>query len=260
MIVIFSICENIDVSLREAVRELGNETSVEESPVGPVVRPAQDTETVVMYLHGDPDGPDGLLERAAELAVLTNATVVCPRYRATFPGALIDAHSAYRYCQAAGPVAVAGEGLGAALAAAMTVQLRDSEATAPRCTVLVSALLDLTLESRSLLFTASADPAFDLDELRARVIAYSRNTPRTDARLSPLYANLHGLPPIQLLAAGTDPLLDDSLAFATRAARSGATVDLQVWSERAGFRAEALTSMATFINTRSRTGRETHAA
>ncbi|WP_206077898.1 alpha/beta hydrolase [Prauserella endophytica] len=226
---------------------MGDDVSVEESPVGPVIRPAEDTELVILYLHGNQDGPEPALDLARRLALLTGATVVCPRYRSAFPAALIDAHSGYSYCQAAGPVVVLGEGIGAALATAMLVQLRDSEATSPRCAVLLSALLDLTLETKSLLFNASTDPAFDIIALRQRVTAYARNTPLTDSRLSPLYANLHGLPPIQLLAAGTDPLLDDSLAFATRAARSRVTVDLQVWPENTSFRAEAVQAMADFI-------------
>src|SRR5438093_13562086 len=138
---------------------MASDLSVEESAVGPVLRPTKETELVVLYLHGEPDGPDAIPAAAGRLALLTGATVVCPRYRTAFPGALIDAHSGYSYCQAAGPVVVLGEGLGAALATAMLVQLRDSEATPPRCAVLLSGLLDLTLDTKSLLFNASTDPA-----------------------------------------------------------------------------------------------------
>lgn len=203
---------------------------------------------VILYLHGEQDGPEPVLDLAGRLALLTRATVVCPRYRPAFPAALIDAHSAYSYCQAAGPVMVLGEGLGAALATAMLAQLRDSEATPPRCAVLLSALLDLTLETKSLLFNASTDPTFDISELRRRVTDYARGTSLTDSRLSPLYANLHGLPPMKVLAAGTDPLLDDSLAFATRAARSLVPIDLRVWPDTDSFRTEAMAAVAGFVS------------
>lgn len=237
-----------------------NEVRVEESPVGPVVRTSKDTDLVVLYLHGEQDGPEEALDKAGRLALLTGADVVCPRYRVAFPAALIDAHSGYSYCQATGPVVVVGEGLGAALATAMLVQLRDSGATPPRCAVLLSALLDLTLETKSLLFNATADPTFDLSALRKRVADYARGTPRTDPRLSPLYANLHGLPSTQILVAGTDPLLDDSLAFTTRAARSGIPVDLRVWPDTAGFRAEAITAMAVFVSAKNAAARASSAA
>jgi acetyl esterase/lipase len=223
---------------------------VEESPVGPVVRPPDAVKTVVLYLHGDPrlsTDPESALDVAGRLALRTGAAVVCARYRSTFPAALEDAHAAYDYCQTSGPVVVAGECVGAGLAAALLVQLRDMGAAPPRCAVLVSALLDLTLQAPSLLLNAGADPAFDVDGFRQRVARYAEGTARTDPFLSPLYANLHGLPPVQLLAAGTDPLVDDSLAFAARAARSGVTVDLRVRADAVGLRTEVVTAMSAFI-------------
>ncbi|MEU6642860.1 alpha/beta hydrolase [Saccharomonospora sp. NPDC046836] len=226
---------------------MAGEISVEESHVGPVVRPADDSGMVILYLHDEAGNPQQALGTAERLTVLTGATTVCPRYRPGFPAALIDAHSGYSHGQAAGPVVVIGEGIGAALATAMMMQLRDSEATPPRGAVLLSALLDLSLETKSLLFNASTDPRFDITALRRRIADYARGVPLTDARLSPLYANLHGLPAVQLLVAGTDPLLDDSLAFATRAARSRVAVDLHVWPETDSFRDEAITAMAAFV-------------
>jgi acetyl esterase/lipase len=84
-------------------------------------------------------------------------------------------------------------------------------------------------------------------ELRRRVARYAAGTAPTDPLLSPLRANLHGLPPVQLLAAGNDVLVDDSLAFAARAARSGVTVDLRVRPDAASLHAEIATTMAEFI-------------
>ena len=131
---------------------------------------------------------------------------------------------------------VAGERLGAGLAAALLARLRDTGAALPRCAVLVSAVLDLTMQAPSLLLNAAADPAFRVTELRRRVLRHAAGTALTDPRLSPLHANLHGLPPVQLLVAGNDLLLDDSLAFAARAARSGVTVDLRVRPDAASLR------------------------
>ncbi|MGC7101452.1 alpha/beta hydrolase [Amycolatopsis lurida] len=226
---------------------MDSEISVEETHVGPVVHPVRDDGIVILYVHGELDGPWRALATARQLASLTNATVVCPRYRPGFPGSLIDAHSAYSYARAAGPVVVIGEGLGAALATTMMVQLRDSEATSPSGAVLLSPLLDLSLDAKSVQFNASTDPEFDLGALRRRITDYARGTSLTDARLSPLYANLHGLPPVQLLTTGTDPLLDDALAFATRAARSRVTVDLHVWPETENFQIAVIEAMARFV-------------
>lgn len=228
---------------------MANEVHVEASPVGPVVAPADRGEMVVLYLAAEPEaaGPDPELGTARRLALLTGASVVCARWRPTFPAALQDVVRAYRYCLRTGPVVVTGERLAGALAGALLVRLRDSGATLPRCAALLSPVLDLTLQARSLLFNAGAEPGFDIAALRRRVADYAAGTPRTDPLLSPAHANLHGLPPLQLLAAGSDPLLDDSLALATRAARSGVAVDLRVWPDATARDAAAMVVLADFI-------------
>ena len=223
---------------------------VESSPVGPIVRPPDPSDLVILYLHGDrhlSGTPESALDLAEQLALRTGAVVVCPRYRSSFPGALDDVHAVYDSCRARGPVALAGERLGGGLVASLLVRLRDMGAAAPQCAVLGSALLDLTLDAPSLLFNAAAEPSFDLDELRLRATLYAAGTEPTNPLLSPLHANLHGLPPVQLLVAGTDPLLDDSLGFAARAARSGVTVDLRVREDAERLRPEAVAAMAGFI-------------
>jgi len=234
---------------------------VESSPIGPVVRPPEPTELVILYLHGDrhlSGSPEAAIDLAERLALRTGAVVVCPRYRTSFPAALDDVHAVYSSCQARGPVAVAGERLGAGLAASLLVRLRDMGAAAPQCAVLGSALLDLSLDAPSLLLNAAADPAFDVDELRMRAALYAAGTDPTNPLLSPLHANLHGLPPIQLLVAGTDPLLDDSLGFAARAARSGVTVDLRVREDAESLRPETVTAMADFIQAWARAEQPSH--
>jgi acetyl esterase/lipase len=170
------------------------EVRVEASPVGPVVRPPDPCELVLLYLHGDrylSGAPESALGLAGRLALRTGVAVVCARYRSAFPAALEDVEAGYRYSQAAGPVVVAGERLGAGLAAALLVRLRDAGAARPRGAILVSGLLDL--------------------------------------------------------AAGNDVLLDDSLEFAARAARSGVPVDLRVRPDAASLHAETLPAMAAFI-------------
>lgn len=201
---------------------------------------------IILYLRGEPSmaGTPGLLR---ELARSTGAAVVCPRYRPVFPAAIEDVRESYRNSQANGPVVVVGERLAAGLAASLLIQLRDADAAMPRCAVLVSALLDLTLQAPSLVLNGAADRTFRPGEARRRVAHYAAGTSLTDPVLSPLRANLHGLPPVQLLAAGNDLLLDDSLAFAARAARSGVTVDLRVRPDAVALHADLVPAMSAFI-------------
>ena len=228
----------------------GGDVQIQASSMGPVMRPAGTADKVVLYLRGDRPHPTAatVLEPYGRLARRANAMVVFPRYRAEFPAALDDVHAAYEEARESGPVMLAGDRLGGGLAAALLVRLRDTGAAPPACAVLVSALLDLTLEAPSLLLNAAADPTVDLGVLRRRVARHAGSTPRTDPLLSPLHANLHGFPPLRLLTAGTDPLLDDSLSFAARAARSGVTVDLRVLQDAADLRTAFVPAMAEFMD------------
>ncbi|MFC5752429.1 alpha/beta hydrolase fold domain-containing protein [Actinomadura rugatobispora] len=222
----------------------------EATAAGLIVRPPDPAGTVVLYAPGDrylAADPEPVPDTARRLALQTGATVVCARYRQVFPAALDDVEAAYDLGRSLGPVAVAGERLGAGLVTALLLRLRDRGAALPGCGTLVSGLLDLTLGASSLLFNAAGDPAFDLGAVRARVAAYAGGAAKDDPLVSPLFGNLHGLPPIQLLAAGNDPLLDDSLAFAARAARSGVHVDLRVRSDAAALHRDTVPAMAAFV-------------
>lgn len=227
---------------------------VEMGPVGLIVHPPEETGTVLLHLphdrgvslHLDEPPATGLRSArgvAERLAVSTGAVVVCAHYRSAFPAALADAQAAFHLCQDMGPVVLAGDRLGGGLGAALLVHLRDTGAALPRCAVFVSALLDLTMQSRSVWLNDGVDSTFDVTGLRRRVADYADGIPLTDAELNPLYANLHGLPPVGLMVAGTDPLLDDSLAFAARAARDRVMVDLRVTPDLAGVR----TGSAAFV-------------
>lgn len=227
------------------------EVRVAEGPFGPEVRPVSGAvEQTVLYVHGDPrlgGTPHDALPMARELARTTGGAIVCVRYRTTFPGALDDVAAAYAYAREQAPVAVIGKRLGAGLAAGLLLRLRDAGEALPTCAVLVTPLLDLTLDAPSLLLNAAADRTTDVDVLHRRAATYAGPTSRTDPLLSPLHGNLHGLPPLQLQAAGTDVLLDDALGFAARAARSGVTVDLRVHEDVSAQGLAQLTATCDFL-------------
>jgi acetyl esterase/lipase len=224
---------------------------VEEGLFGPETRPeGTAAEQIVLYVHGDPrlaGTPQDALPTARELTRLTGQAVVCARYRPRFPQALEDVYAAWEYCHDRGPVAVAGKRLGGSLAAGLLLRLRDEGAPLPTCAVLTSPVLDFTLDAPSLLLNAVADRTVDAETLPVRAAAYAGSTPRDHPLLSPLHGNLHGLPPVQLHAAGTEMLLDDTLSFATRAAHSGVAVDLRVYEDLSAQGLRQLGAMAVFL-------------
>ncbi|GAB2825197.1 hypothetical protein GCM10022221_24070 [Actinocorallia aurea] len=209
---------------------MASEARVDTTPFGPVVHPDFPSGMVLLRLSA---AEDAGLEAAGRLSALTGATVVCGRFRPVYPAALQDAQAAYQYSRTLGSVVVAGERLAAGLAASLLVRLRDLGAPMPRAAILTSAVLDLTLDAPSIAVKAGADPAYDAAALRAEAKAYAAGASPADPLLSPLFANLHGLPPVQLLVAGTDPFIDDSLAFSAQAARSAVPVELRVLPDSA---------------------------
>ncbi|WP_405168171.1 alpha/beta hydrolase [Nocardia sp. NBC_01499] len=73
-------------------------------------------------------------------------------------------------------------------------------------------------------------------------------TDRTHSEISPLYADLRGLPPTLLIVGDSDILLEDNLAMAARLSAAGNAVDLRVYPEsRHNFTASP-TTMATTAN------------
>jgi monoterpene epsilon-lactone hydrolase len=229
---------------------------VESGRFGTVIRPHEANGMAVLQLSARPDGTVSGVDTASRLAARTGVTVVCCPYRPTFPAALEDARSAYHFAQSLGQVAmVSGELMGAGLAASLLVHLRDSGGALPGCMVLRSALLDLTLDAKSLLFNAGTDPTFNLAEARRFTAVYAAGIPRTDSLLSPLHANLDGLPPVQLLVASSQCVLDDSLGFAARAAHHRIPVDMRVWRDATTLDTEAIGATAEFLVTWGSTAR-----
>ena len=59
--------------------------------------------------------------------------------------------------------------------------------------------------------------------------AYAGTLDRKDPRLSPIYADLSGLPPMLIQAGGNELLLTDSLDLTEKAAADGVQVTLSVY-------------------------------
>jgi acetyl esterase len=182
------------------------------------------------YVAGTLDLYDSLCRR---LAQKTHALVIAVDYRrapdAHFPAALEDVHAAVRYLHSHAAelgvdptrVALAGDGVGAALAVAEAVELgRGGEGLpAPRALALAYPLADARLTSASWERLNRPGYFIALEDVRATLALYLDPAQLTDPRASPvLFADrdLHPLPRTLLLVAELDPALDDGEALAAR--------------------------------------------
>lgn len=181
----------------------------------------------VLFLHGGAycvGSPRTHRALAAWLARDSGLPVVVPDYRLApehpFPAALDDALAVYDALAADGPVLIAGDSAGGGLALALATQVRDSGRTAPAGLALLSPWVDLR--------PAHQPPPVPGEAMLGAAwmqacAAHYAGTATDDPRVSPLLADLRGLPPV-LIQCGTDELLCDQ-SRALHAALQAAGVD-----------------------------------
>lgn len=240
---------------------MASEVQVETSPVGPVVRPPSGPELVVLYLHGDRHlvHPGGRARPGRPPRPVDGRRRGLRPLRGHLPGRAGRRARRVRLLRVQGTGGGGGRAVGAGLAAALLVRLRDLGAPPPLCGVLNSALLDLTLDSPSLLLNAAADPTFDVSELRRRCAHYAAGTSRTDPLLSPLHANLHGLPPSSCSRRAPIPCWTTPGVRHPRGAL-GVTVDLRIRPDATSLHPESVTAMGDFIRAWTPAARTAHHA
>jgi acetyl esterase/lipase len=186
-----------------------------------------------VYVLGDAFQSAGL---AAQVARRTRAKVISVDYRLApehpYPAAVDDALAAYeallRGGTDPGDIAFAGESAGGGLAVATLVNARDNGLPLPAAAFLMSPYADLTLAGASLEAKRDADPLLSPEALRARVPDYTAGQDPALGLISPVFADLSGLPPLLIQAGTHEVLLDDAVRLAGQAAAADVEVTLDV--------------------------------
>jgi epsilon-lactone hydrolase len=190
---------------------------------------------VVLYFHGgvyvlgDAFQAAGL---ASEVGRRTRAKVISVDYRLApedpYPAAVDDALAAYEALLQGGTapsdIALAGESAGGGLAIATLVNARDHGLPLPAAAFVMSPYADLTLAGTTLKTKRDVDPVLSPEALRSRVPDYTAGQDPAVGLISPIFADLSGLPPLIIQAGSHEVLLDD----AVRLARQAATADVEV--------------------------------
>jgi monoterpene epsilon-lactone hydrolase len=152
-----------------------------------------------------------------------------------FPAAVDDALAAYRWLLQGGvdpaTVVVAGDSAGGGLAVALLVGARDAGVPLPAAGVCISPWTDLACSGDSMRARAARDPMVQRDALLDMAAAYLAGQDARAPLASPLYADLHGLPPLLVHVGDAETLLDDATRLAERARAADVAVDLEVWDD-----------------------------
>jgi monoterpene epsilon-lactone hydrolase len=194
----------------------------------------------ILYLHGGGYyfcSPRSHRSLVFELARRTNARTFSLDYRLApehrFPAALDDSVAAYRRLLTAGTpaesIVIAGDSAGGGLALATLVALRDVGEVLPAGGLLFSPWTDLAATGATIRTNDGADPMFSGPAIGRAAGIYLGDAPATHPYASPVYACLHGLPPLFVQAGSTEVLLDDSRRVAERARAAGVPVQFEIW-------------------------------
>lgn len=170
--------------------------------------------------------------RAAKVRTLAIAYRLAPEH--PFPAALDDALAAWFFLRqtgiAAAHIAIGGDSAGGGLTAALINFLNATGEELPGCAWLVSPWVDLTMSGSTLMQKDTVDPLIHKAYLEELAGAYvPQGIDRRDPRVSPLFADLTGFPPMLIQVGSAETLLADAARFAAAAGHADAAVTLEIW-------------------------------
>ena len=195
----------------------------------------------VLYLHGggytcgDLEYAKGF---ASTLAAECGVRVFCVAYRLApetrFPGAVDDAEESYRYLLSKGytpeQICLCGESAGGGLIYALCLRLKERGLPLPCGIIAISPWVDLTASGESYVTNKDADPSLTEELLRFYAKCYADDVRAPE--VSPLFAELDGLPPSLIFVGGDEILLDDSKRMHEKLLQSGCKSQLVIAPER----------------------------
>jgi monoterpene epsilon-lactone hydrolase len=194
---------------------------------------------VVLYFHGGVYViGDAFLaaDLASQVGRRTGAKVISVDYRLApehpYPAAVDDALAAYRALldngMAPSDIVFAGESAGGGLAVVTMVNARDHGLPLPAGAYVMSPYADLTLAGTTMETKREVDPLFTRELLQARVTDYTAGQDASLGLISPIFADLSGLPPLIIQAGSHELLLDDAVRLAGQAAAADVEVTLEI--------------------------------
>ncbi len=196
---------------------------------GPELEPS------MLFVHGGGHvlgSAFGYKHLAGALAGASGTAVLVPDYRLApehpFPAGLDDVVRAYEWLLGRGrPFSVAGDSAGGGLTMSLLLTLKERGLPMPRSVALLCPAVD---PSWTIGPPDASPPAAVSEELRRRFTdPWLAGHPIDDPIVSPLSADLSGLPPLLIQAATGDPLLAHAHRLSEHARSCGVDVHLELY-------------------------------
>lgn len=198
---------------------------------------------VLLYFHGGAylvGSCQTHRQLVSHIARAARINALVPEYRLApehpFPAAIEDAVGVYRSLLAQGfkpsDIYIAGDSAGGGLTIATLLSLRHEAVPLPAAAVLLSPFLDVTASGESAVTRAGQDPWFDAKEVVVVADNYCRGGEDLKHPLvSPVFANVAGLPPTFIQVGDDEILLSDSTRFAEKMKAAGLEIEIEIWPE-----------------------------
>ncbi|MGB7445413.1 MAG: alpha/beta hydrolase [Coleofasciculaceae cyanobacterium] len=198
---------------------------------------------VILYLHGGGfimGSRHSHRRIASDLSEAAKALVLLIDYRLApehpYPAALEDSLAAYHWLRETrgfsdSNIAIAGDSAGGNLVLSTLLSLRDASKSLPAAALVMSPFLDLQGTGSTFQTKTDVDLMVTPELIETIVKMYVPNDNPSEPTVSPLYADLSGLPPMLIHVGNQEILLDDSLRLARKAALEDVSVELKVWKD-----------------------------
>jgi acetyl esterase/lipase len=199
-----------------------------------VIPRGANTQHVVLYVHGGGyvsgscHDHRGLVSKFAKNCGVTTLLFdyrLAPEH--PFPNGLNDAVTVYQWLLdrgfKPGDIVLAGESAGGGLTLAMLLALKEQNIAMPAAAVAISPWTDLTCSSESYK-TKSTVSVAPMNSWYVFSKYYIGDHPANLPLISPLFGDLHGLPPMFINSGEDDELFEDGKKFSVKAKKAGVDI------------------------------------
>jgi len=153
----------------------------------------------------------------------------------THPAHLEDCVAVYKWLISNGTKAeniiMGGDSAGGHLTLTTLLYLRDNGLPLPAGAILLAPATDLSLSDESFFNNGETDPVLSDAGLFWWFSSYISSSDAKDPSVSPLFADLKGLPPLLFQVSSCEMLYSDTTRFVEKARDSGVDVTMEVWDD-----------------------------